>query len=312
MNPLVGIARMRSTLVGELKRLQPQEFENLAYDLLFVSGLQNLRWRTPSADGGRDLEGELPTVDFAGEHAVQRWYVECKRYAKSINWPTVYEKVAVAANHDADFLLFVTTANFSAPCRDEVQKHNSKPHNVQIRLWPFYRLENLLAVHGQIAIKYGLVQKPEALHFDFEKVVLELTKLAQSTYAAAAFGSAVQDRLEILAAFTELLSTRIDDVKRFGRFVTRPFKPSRDSYDWCTPYPLEASNFDQTSLRALLACIRAILKVPALNCSITDGEISVSGNSVSDLIQSPLLMLVSTFGLIDAELVGERLVLKSR
>jgi len=302
----------KSTLVSRLKQLDPQEFENLAYDVLSLSGLQNLRWRTPSADGGRDLEAEFPTIDFAGEHVVQKWYVECKRYARSINWPTVFEKVAVAANHDADFLLFVTTSNFSAPCRDEVQKHNSKPNSVQIRLWPFYRLENLLAVHGQISVKYGLVQAPQTLHLDFEKVVFELTKLAQSTYAAATFGRPIEDRLELLAAFTELLATRIDDVKRYGRFVTRPFRPERDSFDWCTPFPLEASNFDQTSLRASLACVKAILKASTLSCSIEHGTIRIADGAERSLLDSPLFRLVNTFGLIDAEAENNDLVFKAR
>jgi hypothetical protein len=53
-----------TTLVTRLKKLAPEEFENLAYDLLFLSGVQNLQWRTPSADGGRDLEGQVPVMDF--------------------------------------------------------------------------------------------------------------------------------------------------------------------------------------------------------------------------------------------------------
>src|SRR5262249_18026984 len=98
--------RVKSGLVGALKKLPPGEFENLAYDLLFLSGVQNLRWRTPGADGGRDLEGEVAVIDFSGETFRQRWYIECKRYAKSVDWPTVYEKLTVALNHQADFLLF--------------------------------------------------------------------------------------------------------------------------------------------------------------------------------------------------------------
>jgi restriction endonuclease Mrr len=147
--------RDSTNLVARLKRLQPEEFENLTYDILFLSGVQNLRWRTPSADGGRDLEGDVAVVDFSGESVRQHWYIECKRYAKSLNWPTVYEKLTVAINHAADYLLFVTTSNFSPQCRDEVQKHNDK-NSVQIRIWPFYHLEYLLSVHGQVAVKYGL------------------------------------------------------------------------------------------------------------------------------------------------------------
>jgi restriction endonuclease Mrr len=131
--------RTSATQLDKLKRLPPDAFENLTYDLLFLSGLRNLRWRTPSADGGRDIEGEFSVIDFSGETNVQKWYIECKRYAQTLNWPTVYEKLAIAENHHADYLLFVTTSNFSVPCRDEVERHN-KARRVKIRIWPFYEL----------------------------------------------------------------------------------------------------------------------------------------------------------------------------
>jgi hypothetical protein len=115
-----------------LKALTPQEFENFAYDLLLLSGMRNLVWRTPGADGGRDLEGEFSTIDFSGDHATQRWYIECKRYKSAIDWPTVHEKLAIAENHRADFLLFVTTSNFSSPCRDEVDRRNKRGGSVRI------------------------------------------------------------------------------------------------------------------------------------------------------------------------------------
>ena len=93
---------------------------------LFLSGIRNLKWRTPGSDGGRDLEGEFTSPDFSGDYVPQKWYIECKRYAKSLDWPTVHQKLSVAINHKADFLLFVTTANFSTQCRDEVDRHNER------------------------------------------------------------------------------------------------------------------------------------------------------------------------------------------
>jgi hypothetical protein len=90
--------------------------------------------------------------------------------------------LAVAINHDADYLLFITTANFSPQCRDEVQRHNAK-RGLQIRIWPFYYLERLLTIHGQVAVKYGLIKTHQSLHVDFERIMSELMKLAQSTYA---------------------------------------------------------------------------------------------------------------------------------
>ena len=298
-------------LVGRLKKLPPQEFENLTYDLLFLCGAQNLRWRTPSADGGRDLEGELPVIDFSGESGIQRWYIECKRYAKSLNWPTVFEKLSIAVNHNADFLLFVTTSNFSAPCRDEVQRHNSKG-GVQIRVWPFYRLEQLLAVHGQVAVKYGLVKSPKALHVDFEKIIVELSKLAQSTYAAVEFGQKSFERIELIATLTELISVRIEDARQHGKFTTRRFRPERDSFDWCKPHPLNAEKFDATSLRAALSTIKTVLGLDTLTCTVIGEQIQIAVPSTAALRTNQLFGLVSTFGLIDWGLTDTEIILKKR
>jgi hypothetical protein len=303
--------RAKSSLVARLNRLEPQEFENLSYDILFLSGVQNLQWRTPGADGGRDLEGELAVVDFSGETVRQRWYVECKRYSQSLSWPTVYEKLTVAINHAADYLLFITTSNFSPQCRDEVQRHNVK-RGVQIRIWPFYYLERLLTIHGQVAVKYGLVKVHQSLHVDFERIMSELTKLAQSTYAALEFGQSPDDRVELIASFTELISTRIEDAKKYGRFTIRNFKPERDSYDWCRPNPLRAAQFDATSLRAALASIKTILNLLHLDCKVSDGRVFVSVSSTEALRVNQLFGLVSTFGLIDWELKSQEIILKAR
>jgi hypothetical protein len=237
--------------------------------------------------------------------------VECKRYAQSLSWPVVYEKLTIAINHQADYLLFVTTSNFSPQCRDEVHRHNEK-RGVQIRVWPFYHLEQLLALHGQVAVKYGLIKSPKLLHLDFEKIILELTKLAQSTYAAQEFGKASPDRIELIASFTELLSARIEDVRKHGRFTTRHFKPDRDSYSWCEPFPVDGSKFDATSLRAALSTIKTVLGLATLKCAAKARSIVVSVPSVAALRASQLFGLVSTFGLIDYELEGQAIVLKAR
>jgi hypothetical protein len=304
-------ARSRTGVVARLKRLLPEEFENLTYDILFLSGMQNLRWRTPSADGGRDLEGDVTTIDFSGETVRQRWYIECKRYAQSVNWPTVYEKLTVAENHQADYLLLVTTANVSVPCRDEILRHNDR-RGVQIRVWPFYYLEQLLTTHGQVALKYGLVRSPQALHVDFEAIMLELTKLSQATYAAVEFGQKAVDRVALIAAFTELISVRIEDSRRHGRFVKHSFKPERDSFAWCKPNPLPAGGFDSTSLRAALAVIKTVLGVDEIKCRAVGGRLEFSIADTHKLKNNALFGLVSTFGMIDWQLGTGTITLKAR
>jgi Restriction endonuclease len=266
-----------SSQLERMKLLPPDGFENLTYDLLFLSGLRNLRWRTPSADGGRDLEGEFSVIDFSGETNVERWYVECKRYQTALNWPTVYEKLAIAENHNADYLLFVTTSNFSAPCRDEVERHN-KLRRVKIRIWPFYRLAHYLSVHGQVAAKYGLVDASNLAQFPFNSIIFEITKMTQSIQAALLFGGDVSSRVELLAAMMELLAARTSDVQDHGRFVFRRFSASRDSFNWCSPCPLlNAADFDVSSLRAVLSAIKEIGEERELTCSASSSKIEIAG-----------------------------------
>ncbi|MBR0870305.1 restriction endonuclease [Bradyrhizobium tropiciagri] len=307
----MAATRVNSSIVTGLKRLPPEQFENLTYDVLLLSGVQNLRWRTPAADGGRDLEGDVVSVDFSGETVRQRWYIECKRYNQSIDWSTVYGKLTVAINHQADYLLLVTTSNVSVPCRDEIQRHNER-RGVQIRVWPFYYLEQLLTVHGQVAVKYGLVKNPQTLHVDFERIISELMKLAQATDAAVEFGQKSRDRVTLIAVFTELISKRIEDVRKHGRFITHRFKPDRDTFEWCKPAPLPADRFDATSLRAALATIKNVLGLNAVECRTDDGNLVITVATTAALRTNALFSLVSTFGMIDWHLESTEITLKAR
>lgn len=280
--------------------MHPTDFENLTYDLLFLSGIRNLKWRTPGSDGGRDLEGEFTTPDFSGDYVPEKWYIECKRYSKSIDWPTVHEKLSVASNHQADFLLFVTTSNFSTQCRDEVDRHNDRKRSPLIRIWPFYTLEHLLSVHGQLAVKYGLRQTREVLPVDFRTILSELNKLAQSTYSAAVFGDGVLGRVELLATITELVEARMLDVASHGKFVAKRFNGSRDSFEWCAPNPLPAKNFDQPSLRAALSTIKVVSGEDSLRCHVADDAIRIDLHEEEKLRSSRLFGLIETFGLFNA------------
>src|SRR5258706_16433701 len=93
-----------------LTELTPLEFENLIFDLMTSRGMSNVVWRTPGADGGRDIEGQTTELDLSGTAVSRKWYVECKRYATSVDWPTIYPKLSYADSHHADFLLLCTTS----------------------------------------------------------------------------------------------------------------------------------------------------------------------------------------------------------
>jgi hypothetical protein len=155
------------SLLAKLKSLSPRDFENLAFDLVASTGMQNLRWRTPESDGGRDLEGDLWSIDFAGDSRLQRWYIECKRYQAAIDWPTVYGKLAYAENHGAHYLLFITTSSFSPQCLDEVSRRNIRGSEPHIRCWAGHDLVPRLSLNSKIALKYALTDISETAYRSF-------------------------------------------------------------------------------------------------------------------------------------------------
>ncbi|HDZ9489188.1 TPA: restriction endonuclease, partial [Vibrio cholerae] len=86
----------------DLLSLSPEQFESMTFDIVTALGLRNAVWRTPGSDVGRDIEGNYYISDLSGLYQKQKWYVECKRYAKSVDWPTVWNKIAYAETHSAD------------------------------------------------------------------------------------------------------------------------------------------------------------------------------------------------------------------
>lgn len=63
----------------KLRELDDTDFENLVFDLMTAQGMLNVTWRTPGADGGRDIEGTVVHSDFSLTRTEQKWYVECRR-----------------------------------------------------------------------------------------------------------------------------------------------------------------------------------------------------------------------------------------
>jgi hypothetical protein len=150
--------RPRSKLVARLKQMQPQEFENLAYGLVFLCGAQNLRWRTPGADGGRDLECEFRVADFSGEHATEKWYVECKRYGKS---PALAQPLAALGT---EFLRY--------PGLMAARRARSTGHNTyRVIVYSVHDSEDVQAYADNVRCRYILKGRPRELKSHIEATI---------------------------------------------------------------------------------------------------------------------------------------------
>ncbi len=244
-------------LLAKLKSLSPRDFENLAFDLVASSGMQNLRWLTPGSDGGRDLEGDVWSIDFAGDSRLQRWYIECKRYQSAIDWPTVYGKLAYADSHGAHYLLFITTSSLSPQCLDEVSRRNIRGAEPHIRCWAGHDLVSRLSLNPKISLKYALTDITKAVHKSFFDLSLELAKITQAAYASHKLSSISEELLEAGAAVAELITWRMNDLDIYGHFMLQEFQLDADKYPWLiTPDTVAAFPIDRSGLRAILSVWR--------------------------------------------------------
>ena len=258
------------TILEKISVLSPSEFENLTYDCLRACGLKNMVWRTPGADGGRDIEGIAYGRDLSGHETIQTWYIECKRYSVSIDWPTVWEKIAYADAQGADILLISTNSNPSPQCEERVRCWNEQRRRPSIRFWRGYESPRILNANLQVAASYGLVDSKSGSEAGALRLALLITKISQSAYVASELGVSYGAALEAASTLSELLSQRIDDLIKFNRLVPSAKATSKPSFHWAEILG-DAENWEDVSLRSLLAFLRYQMNATSLRVEI-DGE----------------------------------------
>jgi len=306
----------RHSLLAKLKALSPMAFENVVYDCLSQFGLENITWRTPGRDGGRDLEGSYFLTDFSGQRYSEKWYIECKKYSKTIDWPTIREKLSYAESNQADFLLFITTSSISPQAQDELHKWNSINGKPKIRVWPGYLLETTLQNMPTITIKYHL--SPNATN-DAAISILPLSMLAlkfiDAAYASHVFNVSSSPLVEASAALSNLLTFRLEQIEQFGTWYSSNLRPL-DMYEWL----IYNGGFDKLSIdrhvtRALVCTYKCmvnsqqvIMKDDPPNGILisSDGNRDLSENQRKDL------KLISMWGNCEITLRGNDIKLRRR
>lgn len=243
-------------LLEKIRRLKPRDFENLVYDLVVRRGLGNVKWRTPGADGGRDIEGETLVSDFSGSHRSERWYVECKRQVAAVDWPTVHSKLAYAHNQRADYLLVATTSSLSPAARDEVAIWNEAHRLPVIREWGGVDLERFVDSDIVIREKYGFAVSQRARELSSIPLLTMLTKLMHQVYGESFGHGSPTPALEFAAAASEYAEMWLQRDDRPVRHAS--FYRDRHLYSWCDLTGRVPSKIDWEpyALRAVLSCIR--------------------------------------------------------
>jgi hypothetical protein len=283
--------KLTNDLGKRLKKLSPTAFENLVFDLISIIGLQNVNWRTPGADGGRDIEGDCFLNDLSGYRIRERWYIECKRYSNAVAWPIVFEKLSFASNHQTDYLLFVSTATPSPACTSEISTWNASNRSPKIRFWGGPELEALLLSNPILISKYSL-SKSVGLNLPWkEPSVRMLAKTILSSYGSAFLSGKVTASIETAAATADLILGKYEELLKGLPQSTRPTDASRDLYSWVVVKgkPSDLRQFDARGLRLLLSSIRYCYRLESLDIR-TEGEKKLFISHSKALTTSPVII----------------------
>ncbi len=305
-----------TTLVEKLKALAPAQFENVVYDLVTSAGLRNAVWRTPGSDGGRDIEGEFVTTDFSGFSITAKWYVECKRYESSVDWPTVWQKIAYADSHNADYLLVVTTSALSPQCKTEVSTWNKNHRRPSVRCWEGSILDQILTHYPGILVKYGLAQDTKLVPASFMKLSQETSKIVQAAYGASEMQEWDNPALEAASAMSELLTVRIRDAETEGRIAKTPFILNMDRFHWLSVNgdPALLGGFDRHGLRTVLALLRHVTGCTVATAELTQGVVRVTlpTDCLPNSTAMTLLIEVSQWGDMEVRLEEQNFFVSGR
>ena len=258
--------------------LTPLEFENLCFDLMQILGLKNCVWRTPGRDGGRDIQGDSFGEDFSGYTRCENWYVECKRYSETVNWPTIWEKIAYAESNCADILLFITSSRLSPQAIDEVNRWNYNKKRPCVRFWNGQELHTRVCLFPQILVKYGISKNPT---IDVAVSILPLTKiLVKYTNAESSclvFGKNPAPFNFIIHALSELISAKIEELENTGKLRIVPFVATKDGF--LSPNAdglIESLQFDKYTIRALGAIVCCCAKNKDYKAKIVNKKLVIN------------------------------------
>lgn len=246
---------MTDSILQRILALAPDQFENLVYECARARGVKNIVWRTPGADGGRDIEGLTVDTDVSGATDTKKWYIECKRYSSTLDWPTVRVKIAYAESNDADFLLVATTTNPTPQCENEISKWNALKRRPQVRFWRGYDLPNIVRGVPHIATMFGLAPDPREANASLIPLAQVATRAAQACYARNYFNPTDTSSIETVAAVSELFSVRLNDLKDFNRPAAGPTVRGQQLFDWLDVRG-DLSSWEDTSLRAVVSFLR--------------------------------------------------------
>jgi len=211
---------------------------------------------------------------------VQTWYAECKRYAKSIDWATVWGKIAFSQNAKTDYFLLVTNNNPSPQCESEITKWNLGLNRPKIRVWRGYELQALLRSFPQVAAKYGLTSVPGQVEGGLQSLSMQAMKLTQAAHSAAVFGADSIRELEAASLLGELISLRMDELHRHGRILKLGSAQGTIPLDWLVGQGAGPVTLLPFGTAVIASIFRQVLQAGAVQFEDAENTITLTGLDV--------------------------------
>lgn len=262
----------------DLLTLDPTQFENLTLELVNSLGLKNTVWRTPGSDVGRDIQGEFFITDLSGFFQSQKWYVECKRYSGSIDWPTVWQKIAYAETHNCDVLLFSTTSSLTPQACDQINTWNLSNKKPLIRFWTGKDVVTKIAAFPWLAQKYGLLESPSEF---LGRILLPANKLLLKLNYSLGFDKAYIkiEKIEMIQSLSELISIRLNDLAGSGVYRFTLFKECYDRMDWLGAKNEYLEIFDSSSIRAFMYYLKMLYGATGFDLTLDGKNLKINIDS---------------------------------
>lgn len=286
-------------MIKLIEDLSPVTFENFCFDIIRDMGFYNPSWRTPGPDGGRDIEAWRNTVDPTFTVYSEHWFIECKKYSSSINWPIVHEKCAHAEALGADYLFLMTTSSASPTCTDRIGAWNKLGKKPKIRVWGGHDITAHISIRPHIKMKYGLDLRIKET-IDFTGVSLEMSKIIATMHSLHTFNRNVGPALEYANTLARCWAERAHQLNTFGKFLKFP-----QDIDIAN---LLFTNFRDTDRRRVdlgellnLSWLRFILEKDELNCTLLKNSISIDielgdKNTIMTTPSGTVIQLISDAG----------------
>jgi hypothetical protein len=267
----------RSLAPRKLSDFSPTEFENLLFDLIIAKGMVNVVWRTPGADGGRDIEAESVQTDASNTQAFAKWYIECKKYSGSVDWPTIHPKLAYADSAGAEYLLLCTTSKFTPQAINCCNQWNQTHRYPKVRLWAGHDLSTQLGQYPDLKYRYGLTTIPATPGRSIVALSLALSKTIGSYYSASAKAKTAPDRmLRAAFAIAILLQLRMEDIANDGAINYRPLQ-SKDDLAIEADFTGTPQAIDEPALAAFCSYLCALTRARLMITFPKQGSYTIGG-----------------------------------